>query len=233
MNLRARCPHCQQDQPVAAGTDTQAALQCRSCGQDFVPHKHLFVSMQPPDAKPLAKQPVDLPLDAVAQDATATELARASTRPTRRWWWACGLLAATLLLQGVVQQRLWLAAISPWFHSGLQSVCAVAGCEVSAPLMLSEIAVISSGFDQQPTGEFLLSLHLRHERSHEVATPFVELTLTDDFDRALVRKVFSPQQLGLPQALAAGTGAQIAHRLLLDPELQPHVSGFRIELFYP
>jgi hypothetical protein len=143
------------------------------------------------------------------------------------------LLVVTLLLQVVMQQRHWLAAISPWFRTGLQTVCAVAGCEVSAPMMLSEVTVISSGFDQQPTGEFLLSLHLRHERSHEVATPFIELTLTDDFDRALVRKVFSPQQLDLPPVLVAGTGVSTEYRLMLDAELQPHVSGFRIELFYP
>ena len=100
-------------------------------------------------------------------------------------------------------------------------------------MMLSEVAVVSSGFDQQPSGEFVLSLHVRHELAHAVATPSVELTLADDFDRPLVRKVFLPQQLGLPLALAAGDGVRIEHRLVLDEDVQPHVSGFRIELFYP
>ena len=232
MNLRARCPHCQQDQPVATGTNTQAAMPCRSCGQAFVPHKHLFVSTQPLQAAPL-HQPGGLATDSGSQPDIASETDGVSVRSARRWRWVCAGLTLALVLQVVVQQRHGLAAVSPWFRTALKAGCAAAGCEVSAPMMLSEVSVVSSGFDQQPTGEFVLSLHLRHERAHEVATPFTELTLTDDFDRALVRKVFSPQELALPPVLAAGAGEHTEQRLMLDPELLPHVSGFRIELFYP
>jgi hypothetical protein len=66
-----------------------------------------------------------------------------------------------------------------------------------------------------------------------LATPAVELTLTDDFDRAIVRKIFLPASLGLATEMPAGASFQVLKPLQLDPDLQPHVSGFRIELFYP
>lgn len=228
MNLRARCPHCLQEQPVSSELNTQAAMPCRSCGQAFVPHKHLFVSTS---AGPEVAQP---PLRATRLDliAAPTPLVLPK-RASRPWLWACLFLAVALWLQVSLQQRHRLAASHPTWLLAWQSVCAVVGCEASPPMMLSEVAVVSSGFDQQPSGEFVLSLHVRHELAHAVATPSVELTLADDFDRPLVRKVFLPQQLGLPLALAAGDGVRIERRLVLDEDVQPHVSGFRIELFYP
>jgi hypothetical protein len=217
---------------VASDLNTQAALPCRSCGQDFVPHKHLFVGTVSA-LDPSSKRSDGVVLQAIPPPDGLASVARQTKGHARRWWWASGLLVLMLLLQLAVHQRNELAVVHPWFRVSLQAVCAALGCEVSPPQMLSDVEVVSSGFDQQPTGEFLLSLHVRHDQNHEVAMPFVELTLTDDFDRALVRKVFSPSQLGLPEVLVAGEGAQTEHHLTLDADLQPHVSGFRIELFYP
>ena len=49
----------------------------------------------------------------------------------------------------------------------------------------------------------------------------------------MVRKVFLPAQLGLPVDVPAGEGLSVSQRLELDPGLHAHVSGFRLELFYP
>ena len=234
MSLHARCPHCHQTQPVARGSNTQAALACRSCGVSFVPHRHLFVQTAHamPSAAPIrsdvhksvaAARPGD------AQETPASE----SPAQHRFWWIASVLLALAWCLQvGLSQRDLWAAQWPAW-RVPLQFSCQVLGCTVQAPRRLAALSVASSGFDQQDSGDFVLSVHLRHELGHAVATPAIELTLTDDFERAVVRKIFLPAQLGLPEDLPAGEGLSVSQPLELDPALQAHVSGFRLELFYP
>ena len=109
----------------------------------------------------------------------------------------------------------------------------MAGCRLAPPELISAVGVVSSGFDQQEEGDFVFSLHLQHNRPHDVATPAVELTLTDAQERAVIRKVLIPDHLGLNRALPPGPGVATETRFSLDPDLQSHVSGFRVELFYP
>ena len=61
----------------------------------------------------------------------------------------------------------------------------------------------------------------------------VELTLTDDSGQVVLRKVLSPEQLGLPLHAPGHALLTCHNRWQLDPELAARVSGFRIELFYP
>ena len=121
----------------------------------------------------------------------------------------------------------------PVLEPVFNTLCQALRCRVQAPEVLDAISVLSSGFDQHENGSFLLSLHVRNALDHPVATPTIELTLTDAQDRAVLRKVLLPESVGLPAALPPGDGMQTESRFELDAELHAPVSGFRVELVYP
>ena len=150
-----------------------------------------------------------------------------------RWWIASLVLALMWMTQIALANRDLWSAQWPIARAPMKMLCGLFGCELQAPEMLSAITLVSSGFDQQEDGTFAFDIQLRHEQPYALATPAVELTLTDDFDRAVVRKIFLPDALGLTTQMPSGASIQALKRLQLDPDLQPHVSGFRIELFYP
>jgi hypothetical protein len=198
-----------------------------------VPQRHLFV------ADPLTEVTV-----AVRDEAVPSAVARAPLQPRnthrgntpgRHLAWAVlsSLLLFALGAQIALHHRDLWAARWPASQAALQILCKPLGCRLQPPELLDAIQVVSSGFDQQDQGDFVFALELQHPLPHRVATPAMELTLTDAQDRALIRKVLLPEQLGLGLALPAGDGISVEARFTLDPELQNHVSGFRVELFYP
>jgi hypothetical protein len=236
MTLRSRCPHCRQSEPIEPGTDTQSAWRCQSCGQVYVPHRHLFVAdrvtRDGPDAQAATRA---RPASGDTPAPDAAPLTTAIRRGPRRWLWAvvCLLLALGLMSQVAWTQRNLWAAQWPATRPVWQSMCDLLACRLEAPELIRAIDFVSSGFDQQDNGTFLLSIELRHDRPYAVAMPHIELTLTDVQDRPVLRKVFEPAQLGLQPNLPSGAGIKSETAWALDPDLYPHASGFRIEIFYP
>jgi hypothetical protein len=57
--------------------------------------------------------------------------------------------------------------------------------------------------------------------------------LTDDIESAVLRKVFTAQELGLNDVLRARRAQSFELRFALDPTLSPLVHGYRAFLFYP
>ncbi len=233
MKLLSRCPHCLQTESIGPGTDTQSAHTCPSCGLSYVPHRHLFV------ADPLTEVTVAVRDEAVPWSGspapTQPRLTLRNSTPGRPRTWAAVsvLLLFALGVQIALHHRDLWAARWPASQAVLKALCKPLGCRLQPPELLDAIQVVSSGFDQQDQGDFVFALEWRHALTHAVATPALELTLTDAQDRALVRKILLPEHLGLGLTLPAGDGMTVEARFTLDPELQSHVSGFRVELFYP
>jgi hypothetical protein len=231
MKLLSRCPHCHQTENIGAGTDTQSAHTCQSCGLNYVPQRHLFVADEVTNVTIAVR-------DEPAPPVPRPKAARAPRPPAtarQRWAWGLACLGLALLLASQValnQRDLWAAQWPP-LRPVLSGLCRLLACRIAAPELIESVNVVSSGFDQQEGGEFVFSLHLQHDKPHEVATPAVELTLTDAQERAVIRKVLIPDHLGLNHTLPTGPGVTTEIRLTLDPELQSHVHGFRVELFYP
>ena len=65
-----------------------------------------------------------------------------------------------------------------------------------------------------------------------MATPWVELTLTDFQDQALMRRVFDPATLGAPATLSPGETIALDWVLSLKVSDPPFV-GYRLLTFYP
>jgi uncharacterized protein YlxW (UPF0749 family) len=75
-------------------------------------------------------------------------------------------------------------------------------------------------------------IHVRNAAAVPVATPWLEITLTDAQDQAVMRKVIDLQELGAPPVMTPGQIVSLAQQLsLLNPEL--NFSGYRLLTFYP
>jgi uncharacterized protein DUF3426 len=92
--------------------------------------------------------------------------------------------------------------------------------------------------DSRRDGLIVLNAVLRNRARFPQDYPALELTLTDEGDRPLMRRVLHPrdylepvraQQL-LPQGIAAG--GEAALRVFLDAS-RARATGYRLYLFYP
>jgi predicted Zn finger-like uncharacterized protein len=147
------------------------------------------------------------------------------------------LLALVLLLllgvQVVVQERDQIAAQLPQTRGALQAMCATLGCKVSALRQIDAIQIDSSTFNKLRGDSFRLAFVVRNSAAVALATPAMELTLTDTQDQPVLRRVLLPSELaGAPPVLAAGAEWPASLTLAVDAGL-PRVSGYRLMAFYP
>ena len=206
----------------------------------------------PPVAPPVPQRPepvLDVPAAAVAADDDADDddltpapsfvrQAQRRARWNQPWLRAlvgllCVLLPLALALQYVVYQRDSLAAQNPALRPALSGLCAALGCTIAAPQNIGMVVVAGSAFNQETApGRYRLGLSVRNQASSIVATPALELTLTDASDQPLVRKIFLPAELGMPPEL--GPRAEWNGTLPMQVQALPQpISGYRMELFYP
>lgn len=205
-----------------------------------------------PPAAPRTEPVLDVPAAAVAADDDAGADADDDLTPApsfvrqaqRRARWnqpwlralvglLCVLLPLALALQYVVYQRDSLAAQNPALRPALSALCAALGCTIAAPQNIGMVVVAGSAFNQETApGRYRLGLSVRNQASSIVATPALELTLTDASDQPLVRKIFLPAELGMPPEL--GPRAEWNGTLPMQVQALPQpISGYRMELFYP
>ena len=118
---------------------------------------------------------------------------------------AAVLLALLLVLQVAIQDRDRLAAAEPALRPWLAMLCGALHCTIAAPRRIESIAIESSSFNQLRGDAYRLQVTLKNQAATEVALPSLELTLTDGQERAVVRRVLTPGELG------ANTGVIAPH----------------------
>jgi hypothetical protein len=163
-------------------------------------------------------------------DSTSSE--EVSAPPV--WLW---LLAALLTLTGLLQLVLWnrhvLVAQEPALQGLIEGLCAPIGCEWHWPQTFDAVQIENSSFTENADGTYRLQLRLKNTQHHAVAMPLLELTLTDERDEVVLRRVFQPQELGLKDHMPALRDARSTLNFDLDENLKPRVMGFRALIFYP
>lgn len=158
-----------------------------------------------------------------------------SARPVRALLWlGLVLLLAGLLVQWSLAQRDWLAARMPALAPALNALCAPLGCRVQAWRQLDAIVIDNSAFNRVTGNQFRFSVGLRNTADLPVASPALELTLTDRDNQPLVRRVLTPAQLDLAPVLPAHGETSSAQTLTVtDPADPAAVVGYRLTAFYP
>jgi predicted Zn finger-like uncharacterized protein len=155
------------------------------------------------------------------------------------WGFAVLLAFAALVLQLAYQYRTELATLLPRAKPYLVEGCRFLDCEVRLPRRPDLLSIESSDLQADKRGEHLIALHavIRNRASFTQALPALELTLTDALDRAVVRRVLSPEEYlsgrarPTPEAGIA-PGAETTLSVLFDTG-DVEATGYRLYLFYP
>jgi predicted Zn finger-like uncharacterized protein len=194
-----------------------------------------------PALAPDSAQPGELPPDEPAADVSFVRQAR------RRAFWRRPLVRAFLLLlvlvlggalaaQVAIHDRNRIAAMQPQLRPALEQLCAYAGCTVGPPRQIEAIAIDSSTFNKLRSDTYRLSFTLKNSAATPVATPSMELTLTDTQDQPVLRRVLSPAELGASSA-TLGPGAEWSGSVALGVGAvgggSGRIAGYRLLAFYP
>ena len=155
------------------------------------------------------------------------------------------VLALGLMLQWAVRQMDVVAARAPQLVPWIQAVCRPLGCEIR-PLRRIELLVIeNSSFNRTAPDAYRLSFSFKNTGDLDLEIPALEITLTDNQDQVVVRRVVTPAEFGATvptlNAYSKLTGAltlkvsEASGKNAASPAptgLLP-VTGYRIVAFYP
>ena len=246
MSLITRCPVCattfraQRSQLGARG----GKVRCGKCGQIF----DGIASLVEERVEPLKLEPSpQLGLfDSSRRASTVDEDAavpafmvdEARSRGATLLWGLLALAAALALAAQVAHRyRADLAAQLPGARDWLAAGCRLAGCQVTLPRRAAEMVIESSDLQADSRREGLIVLHALLKNRAAVAQeyPSLELTLTDDAQRPVLRRVLAPRDyLDAGRTLEQGIapGAEVPLRLVLDPG-RVRATSYQLYLFYP
>jgi predicted Zn finger-like uncharacterized protein len=145
-----------------------------------------------------------------------------------------GLLLA-LMAQVLVHERDRIVATEPASKPWVEKVCSWLGCTVSPLQQIEAMVIDSSSFNKVRGDTYRLNFTLKNSVLTELATPAIELTLTDIQDRPVMRRVFTHAEVGIaspilaPAAEANGT-LTVSVKPVANTE---RIAGYRVLAFYP
>lgn len=250
MSLITRCPVCGtafrvQASQLAAHSGT---VRCGKCGGVFngvaalVEESEERLALEPSPQLGLfdPSRRGGEPMQGSATEALPDFLV--DEPPRRRWLWGLAALFAAL---GVVAQaayhfRAEIAAAAPQTRDTLRALCRPLGCDVPLPRRAELMSIDSSELqaDSRREGVIVLNAVIRNRARFPQDYPALELTLTDEGERPVLRRVLAPDdylERGksadlVRQGIAAGTEAAL--RVHLDTS-RTRATGYRLYLFYP
>jgi predicted Zn finger-like uncharacterized protein len=257
--LTTRCPGCGtafRVQPLQLSA-RGGKVRCGRCGNVFDGVAALVseASTPPPDAiaqeaetspqlalfEAARRTPIAGAGDAANEESPVPEFLDDPVRPRWRILWSLGALLALALLaaQAVFYFRTEIAVLLPETRPQLLAACKALGCDLRLPRKPKLMAIESSDLQAEGRRENVIVLNavIRNQAQFAQEYPALELTLTDERDEAVARRVLMPADYlaGIAPARIAqgiGAGADSALRLYLDTSGLRAV-GYRMYLFYP
>jgi len=155
--------------------------------------------------------------------------------PRPRRIWAVLIVCLSLALGAQItwwNKSQWLAHW-PVAHEWAQSVCAQWRCQLDWPQNLGLVMIERAHFEPDGEGHHRLQIQLTNRANHPVATPWLDLMLTDGEDRIVIRRALAPEEMGLPKHLTPGVDAVSSVHWRVDSDVEERLSGYRAEIFYP
>lgn len=251
MSLTTRCPVCgtafrvQRAQLAARG----GRVRCGKCGEVF----DGIASLVEEGTEPFILEPSPqlglfdpsrrLPAPPLKTGNDAPPAFMAEEEPVgRRLLWGLLVLTAAVALAGqtIYNYRTEIAAFIPGARAPLDAACHLLRCQVPLPRRPELMSIESSDLQAEPRrdGVIVLNAVLRNRATFAQDYPALELTLTDEADRPVLRRVFAPREYldpargapGVAQGISAG--AEVSLRIYLDAGRR-RATGYRLYLFYP
>src|SRR5207302_1436750 len=176
-----------------------------------------------------------------ANDAPPPFMAEDEPVGSRLLWGSLVLSAVVALAaQAAYRYRTEIAAFMPSAGAPLEAACRLLRCQVPLPRRPELMSIESSDLQTEPRrdGVIVLNAVLRNRATFAQDHPALELTLTDEQDRPVLRRVLAPREYldpapgapGLAQGIPAG--AEVSLRIYLDAGRR-RATGYRLYLFYP
>jgi predicted Zn finger-like uncharacterized protein len=257
MSLTTRCPDCgtafrvQPAQLSARG----GKVRCGKCSHVFDGVAAL-IAESPQNTQPEAetepspqlalftaarKSPVAGAGEAANEEAPIADFLDEAPPPPRAVAWTVGAALALIVLaaQAVHYFRSEIAVLIPETRPYLAAACATLKCDLKLPRRPKQMAIESSDLqaDGRRDNVIVLNAVLRNQAQFAQEYPALELTLTDERDEAVARRVLMPADyLAGPSAeliaRGIGAGADAALRVYFDTGGLRAV-GYRMYLFFP
>ena len=142
------------------------------------------------------------------------------------------LLIGTLAGQVAYHFRDWIVALWPNARPTMTAMCNALNCRIEPLRHIDGISVESTGLTQVGgLNAYKLSVVLRNRSGVPLATPSIDLTLTDPQGQLVARRVLAPSELGATQEVLA-PGSEVALGATLSAGEQ-RLLGYTVEVFYP
>ncbi len=207
---------------------------------DLVDHEPTPSVLPPAPDRPISRFDADDEVQAPElEDVSFVRHARRKAfwrRPLVRMglFFASLLLATLLLLQVGYQDHDRIAAAQPQLRPLLEHMCEPLRCTLAAPRQIDAMVIESSGFNRLRNDAYRLTFTVRNTAGMSVAAPAMELTLTDNQDQPVLRRVLTPADLGARDNVIAG-GAEWSGSvgLVLAASGSARIAGYRVLTFYP
>ncbi len=143
------------------------------------------------------------------------------------------LLLAALMGQIVLHDRHRLAAAHPSWRPMLELLCTPLDCTVQPYRHISSVVVESSTFNRVDGGVYHFAVTLKNRSDLALEMPAVELTLTDANEQPVLRRVFTPEELGAGHTLAAHAESSTTVLVRIAATGNAPMAGYRVLAFYP
>ena len=146
-----------------------------------------------------------------------------------------GVLALLLLVQATFTFHNQLAAQLPALKPALASACSLLGCRIDLPAQVEQLTIESGDMQTLGPGTFKLTTLLTNKSGVAQAWPNIELTLHDDADKPLLRRVITPADYLPPGSVPARGFAPRAEQpvVLYFETGQLSADGYHLDIFYP
>ena len=241
MSIVTLCPQCKTAFAIQAEhySAADAWVRCGRCAHVFEVDQHLF-EIDPTQGEtetsvkesPLVDTPVAVPMSAAVP--LTPPVWQPVSPPSAALAVVVALLASAVLLgQVLVFQRDKLVAmnlsVSPFFNS----VCQILDCRVDWPKEPDKVAIDSTNFKQLRAAQFSFTMSVKNQATYFLGSPALELTLTNDEEGDVVRKVWLAQEIDLPFVLKPLRTQTVEMVFSVQEPLAGKISGFRALLFYP
>ena len=147
----------------------------------------------------------------------------------------CLVLSLALATQFLLHERDRIAVKQPALAPLVAALCGAVGCRIEAFRDIDVLVIDSSSFAKANAQSYKLQFTLKNVGNVTVATPALELTLTDTQDQAVVRRVVRANEFGNRQG-TMGPGDEVSTTLPIQVKLangSEKIAGYRLLAFYP
>ena len=125
-----------------------------------------------------------------------------------------------------------IAALYPAAKPMLQRLCQVSACQIQPWQRIAAVHVESSNLSQTATSNhYRLTVTLRNKSAVDVATPWIELSLTDASGALVARRMLAPKELNATTSTVL-LGTELPLQAVLATGEQ-RISGYSVEVFHP